>query len=108
MVVGHPLGLREIIRDSGAAVVVVASPNSGESYNAAAKEKPYGRANLVMTLDRKGDAFGRFFQKLVGEMKRGKSMPVVWVKLASQGSRLTHIDVPDTVFLCELRQLAFR
>jgi len=106
--VNHPLGLREIIRDSGAAVVVVASPNSGESYNAAAKEKPYGSANLVMTLDRKGDAFGRFFQKLFGEMKRGKSMPIAWVKLAPQGPHSVHTDVPDTIFLCELGQLAFR
>jgi len=107
-IVRYPLGLREIIRDSGAAVVVVASQNSGESYNAAAKEKSYGRANLVMTLDRKGDAFGRFFQKLFAEMKRGKSMPTVWVKLAPQGPHSVQTDVPDTFFLCELGQLAFR
>ena len=107
-IVRHHLGLREIIRDSGAAVVVVASPNSGESYNAAAKEKPYGRANLVMTLDRKGHAFSRFFQKLFGEMKRGKSMPIAWVNLAPQRPHSVHTDVPDTVFLCELGQLAFR
>lgn len=43
-IVGSRLGLREIIRDSGAPVVVVASPNSGESYKAGAKERPYGQA----------------------------------------------------------------
>ncbi|MBM3802856.1 MAG: hypothetical protein FJW26_11180 [Acidimicrobiia bacterium] len=107
-IVGSRLGLREIIRDSGAPVVVVASPNSGESYKAGAKERPYGQANLVMTIDRKGEAFGQFFQKLFGEMKRGRSMPAAWVKLAPQGPHPAQAGVPDTVFFCELGPLVFR
>src|SRR5262245_26513622 len=99
-IAGRSLGLREIIRDSGAPIVVVAMPNSGESYNAAAKGKSYGRANLVMTLDRKGDAFGRFFQRLFAEMKQGTSMPIAWVKLAPQAPGIAHTDCPDTIFAC--------
>jgi hypothetical protein len=99
-------GLREVIRDSGAKVVVVASPNSAESYIAAAKPKKYGSANLVMTLDRKGDLFQSFHRKLFSAMKRGTSMPVAWVELAPQAPNLEHEDCPDAIFACEIGQLA--
>lgn len=62
-VLGADRGLREIIRDSGAKVVIVASPNRGAHYIKAGRQKPYGQANLVMTLDRRGLAFGRFFSR---------------------------------------------
>src|ERR671930_583218 len=48
--------LRELIRDSEAAVVVVASPNRGDAYVKAGKRESFGTANLIMTLDRKGSA----------------------------------------------------
>jgi len=51
---GSNSGLREIIRDSGASVVVVASENGGDSYVAAGKKREYGRANLVLTMQRRG------------------------------------------------------
>jgi hypothetical protein len=100
--------LREIIREAGAPVVVVATPNPGQSYTAAAnRSKQLARANLVMTLDRKGDAFAHFFQRLVTDMKQGTSMPRAWVTLAPQSPRETHSDCPDTIFACELGPLAF-
>jgi hypothetical protein len=101
-------GLREIIRDAGAPVVIVATPNPGRSYTVAAnRNKQVARANLVMTLDRNGEAFTRFFQRLVGDMKQGTSMPRAWVKLAPQVPRGTHPDCPEAIFTCELGQLAF-
>jgi hypothetical protein len=106
---GTSRGLREIIRDSGAAVVVFAIENSGDYYIAAAKQKQnFGRANLVMALDRRGDIFPKFFQRLFTEMKRGVSMPVAWVKFAPQGPRSEHAECPSTIFACEVGQLAFR
>ena len=105
---GSSRGLREIIRDSRAAVVVVASENSGDSYIAAGKQRGYGRANLVMALDRKGDIFPKFFQRLFTEMKHGVSMPVAWVKFAPQAPKAEHADCPGTIFACELGQLAFK
>ena len=84
---GSSRGLREIIRDSRAAVVVVASENSGNSYIAAGKQRGYGQANLVMALDRRGDVFPKFFQRLFTEMKQGVSMPVAWVKFAPQARK---------------------
>jgi hypothetical protein len=106
---GSSRSLREMIRDSGAAVVVIATENSGNYYMAAAKEKEnYGQANLVMVLCRKGDIFAKFFQRLFGEMKRGVSMPVAWDKLAPQIPGAKHADCPDAIFACEKGQLAFK
>jgi hypothetical protein len=102
-------GLREIIRDSGAVVVVVASENPGSGYVAAAKRKPgYGHANLVMTTDRRGAVFPVFFQRLFTHMKRGVSMPVAWVKLCPQIPGLQQTDCPAYVFVCEAGQVVFR
>ncbi|PYJ69794.1 MAG: hypothetical protein DME75_10375 [Verrucomicrobia bacterium] len=105
---GYNRSVREVIRDSGAAVVVVATENSAESYIASTKKQRYGHANLVMVLDRRGDVFPRFFQRLFTEMKRGVSMPVAWVKLAPQIPGADHADCPDTIFPCEAGQLAFK
>lgn len=102
---GQALGLREITRDARAPIVIVASPNPGPHCVAAARSAPYGKANLVMLLDRKGDGFGRFFGALVRDMKRGTSMPAAWVKLAPQGGA-GNPNNPEAVFACEVGQLA--
>jgi len=104
-------GLREIIRDSGASVVVVASENDGEAYVASGKRdtnKKYGRANLVMTLQRNGEVFPSFFARLFADMKQGVPMPVAWVKLAPQVPGHDQADCPGTIFSCEAGQVAFR
>ncbi len=105
---GSARSLRGVIRDSGAKVVVVASPNAANSCIAASKQERYGAANLVMTLDRKGTIFGQFFRRLFTAMKQGTSMPMAWVRLAPQGPRIDHDDCPETIFFCEVGQLAFR
>ena len=105
---GSSRGLREIIRDSRATVVVVAKENAYEIYIAAGKQQGYGQANLVMTLDRRGDVFATFFRSLFTEMKRGVSMPVAWVKLAPQAPQAEHANCPGAIFACEVGQLAFR
>jgi hypothetical protein len=100
--------LREVIRDSGAKVVLVASENPADAYIKAGHVEAYGRANLVMTLDRKGAAFGTFFARLFGDMLKGTSMPVAWERLAPQIPGETHRDAPEAIFACELGQVAFR
>ncbi|HEY5731436.1 MAG TPA: hypothetical protein VIS72_15410 [Anaerolineales bacterium] len=102
------LGLREIIRVSGALIVVVASENPAENYEAAAKDTGYGYANLAMTLDRKGDKFPIFYQRLFTEMKQGVSMPVAWNKLAPQIPGVDHIDSPDGFGVWGAGQVAFK
>ena len=100
--------LRDLIQASGARVVVVASENRGEAYIASTKGRTYGRANLVMTIGRKGEAFPQFFSRLFEDMKRGVSMPVAWVKLAPQGPVKEHESLPEMIFACEAGQLAFK
>ena len=41
------------------------------------------------------------------DMKLGTSMPRAWVKLAPLVPRGTPADCPETIFACELGQLAF-
>lgn len=104
---GSNLGLREIIRDSGATVVVVATPNPAGHYIAASKRTGYGMANLVMTIDRKGGAFPAFFTELFSDMKKGTSMPMAWVKLAPQSPQAqAALSLPATIFSCEAGQIA--
>jgi hypothetical protein len=105
MIAGSALGLREIIRDSGATIVVVASENSAESYIKAGTQRPYGRANLVMTLDRCGGAFERFFGALFSRMQNGESMDEAWVQLNPQVRVKSY--VPETIFACELGPVTF-
>jgi hypothetical protein len=104
---GSSKSLREIIRDSGAAVVVVASENSQEGILAATKEVGYGHANLAVTLQRKGKVFSSFYSSLFGAMARGVTMPVAWVRLAPQIPGSDHPDCPAGFFVCEAGQIAF-
>jgi len=99
--------LGELVHASGATILVVATENPGPSYNAS-KGLGYGRVNLVMTLDRRGELFARFFVRLFEDMKRGTSMPMAWVKLAPQGPVPAHDELPGTIFACMAGQVVFR
>ncbi|MCX6851659.1 MAG: hypothetical protein NTY98_22385 [Verrucomicrobia bacterium] len=101
-------GLRDLIRDSGARVVVVASENPSEGCIATAKNSDYGHANLVLTLNRRGAVFPAFFSRLFSLMMIGTSMPMAWVKLAPQIPGLDHADCPGTIFLAEAGQISFK
>jgi hypothetical protein len=100
------LGLREIIRDSGAKIVVVASENPAKHYIAAGKKTGYGLANLVMTLDRKGEALPTFLARLFTTMRQGIPMPKAWAALAPQSKGASHVGLPDTIFACELGDIS--
>ena len=102
-----PGTLRDLIHTLRAPLVVVASENSGDAYISTAKRQKHGRANLVMTLSRRGSAFPAFFVRLFTDMKRGVSMPVAWVKLAPQGPVKEHENLPSTIFACEAGQMVF-
>jgi hypothetical protein len=101
-------GLNEIIREAGASVAIVASDNDAKNYTAAAKGKKFGSVNLVLTIDRRGEIFGKFFRKLFTAMKQGTSMPVAWNKLAPQIPRNDHPDCPASICVMGAGQIAFR
>jgi hypothetical protein len=102
-----PGTLRDLIQTLGAPLVVVASENTGDAYISTTKGQKHGRANLVMTLSRRGVVFPAFFARLFTDMKRGVSMPVAWVKLAPQGPVKEHENLPSTIFACEAGQMVF-
>ena len=98
--------LRDLIQATAATIVVIASPNPAENCFAAAKNPTHGFANLVMTLDRGGSKFPRFFANLFKRMKeKGESMPVAWNELAPQYPGADHSDVPGTIMLPERGQV---
>ena len=101
-------GLREIVRDSGAKIVVVASPNPSGHYIKAGKQQPYGRANLVMILDRRGEVFSRFFVELFSKMLRGYSMPAAWSEISPQIPGGQRPGCPEAIFACEIGAVTFR
>jgi hypothetical protein len=107
-IAGSTVGLREIIRQSGAAIVVVASENDAKSYSAAGKSTGYGQANLVLTLKRKGATFTHFFAQLFGRMFKGKSMLLAWVELAPQVPGATHENCPESIFAAEISHIVFK
>ncbi|MFO0873064.1 MAG: hypothetical protein U0575_03720 [Phycisphaerales bacterium] len=107
IVKGANRNLRELIRDAGASVVVVAMDHPIDAYIAAAPQLPFGSANLVMTLDRKGVGLPSFLARLFERMHAGTSMPTAWNELAPQVPGVGRADTPETVFACERGQLAF-
>ena len=105
---GSGAGLRDLIRDSGALVAVVASENPEAHCLAAVRKKGPGRANLVLTLDRRGPLFPQFFFQLFSLMKQGIPMPKAWVRLAPQVPDGQGPPCPETFLVCEAGPLAFR
>jgi hypothetical protein len=101
------MSLGDLVKASGAIILVVASDNPGPAYVAGNKTGPYGRVNLVMTVARRGDVFPRFFVRLFQDMMRGTSMPLAWVKLAPQGPKSESADLPSTIFACMAGQVTF-
>lgn len=102
--------LRELIRDSGAKVVVLASDNDPSLLAAAAPNVGYGYANLIVTLERRGSALATFLGELFTRMYAGETMPLAWVTLSPQiPGREEEEDphTPSVIFLPEAGQLTF-
>jgi hypothetical protein len=104
---GSKRRLRELIEQSGAAIVVVAKEQPFEAYLAGAPAGPVGQTSLVMTLDRKGSCLATFLNSLFTKMQQGKSMPEAWGELAPQAPDLEHPNAPETIFACERGAVTF-
>ena len=104
---GTKAGVRRVVELTQAGIVIVASPNSGESIKATTDLPGPKSANLVFTLDRKGPAFPRFFRSLLELMRRGQDMLAAWVELAPQGPVPSAETNPELILLPEAGNLAF-
>jgi hypothetical protein len=105
---GGELTIRHVADKAGASIVILASNNHSEESIAASKLPGPKRANLVLTLNRRGESFPRFFKELFIRMKAGKSMPMAWNALAPQYKSKEHENLPETICLLEAGQVRFR
>ena len=108
---GTEFSLRGVIKAAGAHVAVVASEVPAEILMAPGFGSSLGSArdwsaNIVITMNRNGDSFGRFFRELFSQMQDGKTMPMAWVTLAPQVPQQSD-DIPGTVCLMEAGHIAF-
>ena len=108
VVEGSHAGLRDIVDQTNASIVIFASDNDPNGYIASGRSKRLRSANLVMTIERKGSAFTRFFFELFTAMKSGTTMPMAWVKLAPQSPGAAQGDCPVTIFSAEISHIIFK
>jgi len=100
--------LRQLAADAGASILVLASNNTGEHVTAAAKRDGPKQASLVLTLNRGGENFAKFFHELFAQMISGKAMPVAWVAIAPQHESVMPANVPSTIFIPEGGAVSFK
>lgn len=100
--------LRHLAEKAGASVAVLATNNAPEASIASANLPGPKRANVVWTLNRRGDSFPRFFKELFTKMKAGKGMPIAWNSIAPQYKSANHDELPETICALEAGQVRFR
>ncbi len=110
-IVGQSMSLRDLIGKSGARVAVLASEIPSEILMDSRFHKSLNRGsnpptNLVITGNRNGESFGRFFKSLFQLMWAGSPMPSAWARLAPQGPQQPP-DIPGTICLMEAGPVVF-
>jgi hypothetical protein len=85
----------EIVRDSGASVVIIAINNPVENYSAMPKDS-FGSVTFITTIDRRQWRFTSFLAKIFEQMKNdGVTLPHAWINVAPQHSAAVHEDLPS-------------
>lgn len=90
----------ERLSQANVKIFILASENEVDNlipFCSQAANAGIAHMNIVMTLDRKGGLYGRFFKSLFGRMVNGKTMPQAWVELAPQNPNTIH-EAPEMVF----------
>ncbi|MFL6374127.1 MAG: hypothetical protein ACJ73D_05615 [Pyrinomonadaceae bacterium] len=82
----------------GPKILILASDNDAQSLIAFCSKGPMLSLNLVMTLDRKGEAFANFFKKLFILILGGRTMPDAWAHLSPQMPGENDLSMPGTIF----------
>ncbi len=76
--------------------VLIGSSNPSEAYIKEVNPNLIS-ASIMMTLDRKGDNFVKFYSKIFEGMNMGKLLPEIWVELAPQNPDLSHENSPESI-----------
>lgn len=85
----------------------IGSSNPPDGYIQGFKAKGR-RINLVMTIDRKGEKFPNFLEKLLREMSKGVAMPVAWNQLCPQVPGSEHAESPSSIYFAGLGDVRLR
>jgi hypothetical protein len=104
-IVGNQLRIRDIVKEAGAYVAVVATDNNPENYMKALNPENDWGANFVLTIERKGDKFLTFFYQLFQSMLQGTSMLSKWVELSPQIPGNENSNCPDSIMIAEAGQV---
>lgn len=75
----------------------IATANASSCYITGFRAKG-SPLNLIMTLDRKGDRFTDFLDKLLSRISSGETLPQAWVALAPQKRDSQKDELPDCIF----------
>ena len=110
-VAGQSFSMRDVIKAARAHIAVLAAdiPTavlSSREFGQSLSARNDWPANIVITLNRNGEHFGRFFKELFSQMQAGVTMPMAWVTLAPQGP-VQRKDIPGSICLMEAGHIAF-
>ena len=106
-VAGSSRRVRDLVKDAGASIAVVAFENTSAAYSRVLRPGNDWRANIVLVLDRKGDKCARFFERLFRAMFAGQSMLMAWVALAPQIPGYDPPDNPSAFMVPDAGHIAF-
>ncbi|MEL7146606.1 MAG: hypothetical protein AAFO69_09585, partial [Bacteroidota bacterium] len=67
-----------------------------ESYNIGTLKAEY-QMNVVLTIDRKGQDFVNFFDRLFEQVSKGETLPMAWHNVAPQVPGQGHKHIPETL-----------
>jgi len=104
---GGPGSVRDLIKDAGAYVAVVASENPPEAYIRAMRVRNGWNANIALVIDRRSEKLAQFFRRLFEAMFTGQSMLMAWVALAPQIPGHDDPNVPGTIMAAEAGHVTF-
>jgi hypothetical protein len=106
--VGAKDSLPDVVKGCSARLAVLAIVSNADALKKIPLTKNEWAASIVLTLDRKGDKFARFFRKLFEAMFDGATLGIAWVRLAPQVRGMpSQNENPDTVMIGGLLQLTF-
>ena len=77
----------------------IAADNAADRYIKALAAASRGkRINLVMSLERRGERFSVFLDRLLSRMASGETMPNAWVELCPQAEGPWQKELPSSIF----------
>jgi hypothetical protein len=104
---GQHLTVGQVIAAARAYVAVIALDNPPERYQKMEYASAGWNSNLVMVLDRNGESFNRFWQRLFKAMFAGESMLMAWVANAPQFEGAQGDDKPASIMSANAGHVTF-